>query len=1414
MNKTVGQNNYTGLEVAVIGMAGKFPGAKNIDQFWENLKIGIESMSFFTDQELEEAGFDGDLIRDPGFVRAKAVLEGAEYFDALFFGYTPKEADIMDPQYRVLHQCVWEALENASYNPNDYRGLIGLYAGASPNSYWLVRSLLKTNTSSEMLGAVTLNGADGLCMRISYKLNLRGPAFTVQSACSTSLLAIHLACQGLIIGECDMALAGGTSVNLPTKKGYLYEEGMINSPDGHCKPFDASGKGINEGSGCGIVVLKRLEDAIADNDYIYAVIKGSAINNDGSRKVGYTAASVEGQSAVIREAHRVARVEPESIGCIEAHGTATPMGDPIEIDALKKAFNTNKKGFCAIGSVKSNMGHLDAAAGVAGFIKAVLSVIHRLIPPTLHFEIPNPQIDFIDSPFYVNTELSEFENGKYPLRVGISSFALGGTNAHVVIEEAPKSRTSPNSRSPQMFLLSARTKTALHRATGNLIEHLQKNLHISLADAAYTLMVGRSTFEHKKMVMCSQCNEVIAALSSPDLDEVHIDSSVEGCRQPIFMISLQTPLYPNIGIELYREEAAFREDINVCFEMIKRITGHDIKDILYPGNDEKKQRKKEDKGKSSVETGGINCSPYLELINFTFKYSLAKLLMRWGIQPNALVGYRLGEYAAACLAGVFSLEDALTLIALTGKRLHETNHAAKFASPVPGEEKTVYREKLTGKLSGISLNKPGIPYISSQTGMWTTVEEATDPGYWAAQACSTLDGANTTDVLKEPLKEPDCLFLEIGPGGESSVIELVRQHPDKKPGHLLKELLPLPREGVSDFSHLLKTLGFLWLKGVKIEWGNLYAGEERYRIPLPTYPFEPQAFDISVSDLVGSTSKFRGDNLKSLKEDKTKPLMLPQEMPDNYTAPQDDIELEVAEIFQDALGIAKIGIDEDFFQLNGDSLKAITITTQIHKALNIRVPLTEIFDKLTIKAVSDYIKGAIEIKFTPIEAIETREYYELSPAQKRLYIIQQMNLESTAYNMPIKKVFYGKVEKDKLEWAFKKLIQRHESLRTSFQKIGKDPFQRVHNEVEFCIEDYHVKGDGVQQVLKKFVKPFDLSRAPLVRACLIYGEGERNILVIDIHHIIVDGFSMSIIIKDFFELYHQKGLPLLKLQYKDFTEWQMELIKTEAIKAQEEYWLGIFSGDLPVLRLPTDYPRPAVMHFEGDAIPFTLDAREAGALNKLAISNDISLFMLLLSIFTVFLSKVSGQEDIIIGIPIAGRRHADLGLTVGIFINTLALRNFPAHTKTVTDFFQEVKKRTMQAFENQEFQFEELVERILTRRDKSRNPIFDVMFNMQIKFELPEDSSLEFENEPYELVNPISKFDLQLFCSEGADGLHFVFEYSTHLFKKETIENFVSYFKEISRAVLDNRGIKLGDIHISHGLYSQKLEVPDTAFAF
>ncbi|HET8844123.1 MAG TPA: type I polyketide synthase, partial [Ktedonobacteraceae bacterium] len=511
-------NNET-FSVAIVGLAGRFPGASDIETFWSNLRDGIEAITFFSDEDLATEISNSATLHDPSIVKAAACLDEIDLFDAAFFGYSPKEADMMDPQHRLFLQCAWQALEHAGYDPETYTGLIGIYGGVGTNLY--IRDLLIAGKNSSNLDGLQLtvgNDKDYLTTRVSYKLNLRGPSISIQTACSTSLVAVHLACQALLDYDCDMALAGGVSVRAPQPKMYRYVEGSILSPDGHCRAFDERGQGTIFGNGLGLVVLKRLSDAIEDGDTIYAVIKGTAMNNDGNDKIGYTAPGMQGQRKVIQQAIDVAQIEPETISYIEAHGTGTALGDPIEFSALQQCFSSIKqRQVCALGSVKTNIGHLDTASGIAGLIKTTLALHYKQIPPTLHFHRPNPQIDLEQSPFYINQTLIPWpESPDHPRRAGISSFGIGGTNAHAVLEEAQEPETEKSQRKQHLLLLSARTPEALEQATENMRRHLLAHTEQDLADIAYTNQVGRRAFQFRRALVCCDSESAQTTLATPE----------------------------------------------------------------------------------------------------------------------------------------------------------------------------------------------------------------------------------------------------------------------------------------------------------------------------------------------------------------------------------------------------------------------------------------------------------------------------------------------------------------------------------------------------------------------------------------------------------------------------------------------------------------------------------------------------------------------------------------------------------------------------------------------------------------------------------------------------------------------------------------------------------------------------------
>ncbi len=961
--------------IAIIGMAGRFPGANNTDEFWENLYNGVESVKFFKHDELIKMGIDEHLLDNPKYVAADAILDGMDIFDAEFFDYSAREAEIMDPQHRLFLESAWEVLESAGYNSDLYDGRIAVYASANLSGY-MIRNLYSNPGLVESLGSFKImiaNGQDFLATKVSYKMNLMGPSVNVNTLCSSSMVAVHYACQSLNNFECDIAMAGGVSFQVSRNEAFFYQEGGIGSADGHCRAFDSKANGTVSGSGLGIVALKRLEDAIADGDYIHAVIKGTGINNDGSSKNSYTAPNVDGQAQCIAEAIEMSGVNPETITYIDAHGTGTNLGDPIEIAALNSAFRayTDKKGFCAIGSAKTNIGHLVNAGGLVSMIKTTLAMKHRVIPASLNFEEPNPKIDFVNSPFYVNSKLSKWETEGFPLRAGVSSFGIGGTNTHVILEEAPVTESSDDSGRPlQLICLSAKTDTALDKMTQNLSEYLKKNPDQNLADIAFTEAMGRRNFNHRRMVVCSNIADLKCKLENPESEYVKSHFQKHKDR-PVAFIFTGDGKFLNISKELYNTEMKYKETVDYCAEILITILNTDIRKIIYSNE------------------APINDATAEKLMMFVNSYALSKLCVDLGVKPQCMIGDGVGEYVAASLAGVFALEDALLAVASTDEKLPEF-------------------------LSSININKAEIPFVSSLTGKWVEASEAANPDYWIKQRNSSM----FTKGLQEILSDDELILVEIGTG------EKLCSNTEWNNKKTYISAMPSPTGKEGDFEALLNCIGQIWLHGGRVAWNNFYESEKRHRIPLPTYPFERQRYwiepgvrtenkkeqefpvsdkseidekvlaecikgDISISvDLDESAKKKQIEDMLEFREKleklcsefegklKISPLLLKgTEAPNSamngadklskrprpdldvpYVEPRNEVEKVIEEHWKKVLGFEKLGIHDDFFELGGHSLIAAAVASDLSKVFNIQIPMTKLLETTTIAAVAEMIE--------------------------------------------------------------------------------------------------------------------------------------------------------------------------------------------------------------------------------------------------------------------------------------------------------------------------------------------------------------------------------------------------------------------------------------------------------------------------
>jgi acyl transferase domain-containing protein len=1005
--------------IAIVGMAGRFPGARNIAQFWRNLLEARETISHFRADELEAAAADDMAARaSPSYVRARGILDGIEMFDAGFFGINPKEAEIIDPQQRVFLETAWEALEDAGYDPQKFGGPIGVFAGSS-NNYYYLQNLLNRRDVTDIVGWLTTmmgNEKDYLTTRVAYKLDLKGPALNIQTACSTSLVAVCSAVQSLLSYQCDMALAGGVSVTLPQRRGYLWQEGVITSPDGHCRAFHRDAQGTVFSNGIGIVVLRRLEDALADGDTIYAVIKGASLNNDGSSKVSFTAPSVDGHAQLISMAQALGGIDPETISYIEAHGTGTSLGDPIEIAGLTQAFRAggaSDKGFCAIGSVKTNIGHLDAAAGVAGLIKTALALHHKVLPSSLHFTAPNPKLGLEDSPFYVNVQTQPWKSAATPRRAGVSSFGVGGTNAHVVLEEAPPIEPSGAARSRQLLVLSARSAAALDQAAARLKVHLAAADTVDLADVAYTLQTGRRAFSHRRALVCCGRDEALRLLAQPDPKRVFSGKAERQLAGVAFLFPGQGAQYVNMGRTLYRSEARFRSEVDECSEVLRPHLGLDLRTILYPTDAD---------GAAAQER--ITQTAVTQPALFVIEYALANLWMSWGVEPAAMIGHSVGEYVAACLGGTFTRNDALRLLARRALMMQELPSGSMLAvrasaekiegdlgprtaiaalnapnlTVVSGDHTAIeqlevrlaarqlaYRrlptshafhspmmepivEDFTELVRTIPRSVPTRRWISSLTGELITDDEATDPAYWAQQLrrpVRFMDGV-------EKLMDPNLVLLEVGPG--QALTGLARQHGERKAEQLVVTSLHPGQEFEADFDCLLAAVGRLWTAGIAIEWSAFHAPSRRRRVSLPTYPFEQRHLWITPAPGVAAAEQLITP-IAAVDTPLREEVMPDSSAPQTFTDRSTEVIQRLQVLFAELSGIDAAALDPGagFLELGLDSLFLTQASGAIQKHFGAKISFRELLeDCSTLQALATRLVSLMPANPVPAQASPAR----------------------------------------------------------------------------------------------------------------------------------------------------------------------------------------------------------------------------------------------------------------------------------------------------------------------------------------------------------------------------------------------------------------------------------------------------------
>ncbi len=1483
----------TGTEIAIVGMAGRFPGARDLTELWQNLRHGREAVRFPGPEEMLARGLDAARLADPGWVKAVSQMDDYDCFDDLFFGVNPREAELMDPQHRVLLECAWEALESAGYDPQQIAGRVGVWAGATLSTYLLFHLVGNPLAAgADPLQVVLGNAPDTLATRISYKLNLRGPSHSVQCACSTSLVAVHAACQALLNEECDLALAGGVSIQADAGLGYRYVPGSVTSPDGHCRAFDAAAEGSIFGSGVGMVVLKRMQDALADRDTLRAVILGSAVNNDGSLKVGFTAPGVAGQAAVISEALAVAGIDPATVAYIEAHGTGTALGDPVEIQAVTRAFRelTDRRSFCAIGSLKSNFGHLDVAAGVAGLIKTVLALEHQELPPSLHFDQPNPRIDFAASPVYVSAALAPWPAGagSAPRRAGVNSFGLGGTNAHVVVEEAPPPAPALRTRPWQLLTLSARTPEALAAAGARLAAHLAGGAApdaadlAGLADTAYTLAAGRRAFGCRQALVCRDATDAAACLAAGDpvrllTSAQNAESWPETGRPVAFVFPGQGAQHVGMGRDLYESEPRFREEIDQAADWLAPRLGIDLRRVLYPAAG--------DGAAASEAARQLARTAIAQPALLAVEVALARLLGSWGVRPRAMLGHSLGEYAAAVLAGVFTFEQALALVAERGRLIEEVGGGVAgmmLAVPLSEAEIAPYLENRSGEDGGLHLaalnaphlvsvagsaaavaelasrlgeegiaamplqvafaghspqtepavapfralvaaaepKAPQIPFLSGSTGTWIGAAEATDPGYWARHLRQPVRFSDGVEALRAEPAAPGMALLEVGPG--AGLAPLLRWHLAAAEERPVAAAMRQPKDTSSDVATLLGALGRLWVAGARIDWQGFHAGQGRRRVPLPTYPFERRRHWIPLAATAGApaatpataaaaatTGEGRATQATPAAADAA-PTPARHERPalrTGYIAPRDPYEREVAAVWQEVLGVAQVGADDNFYELGGHSLLATQVASRLRDGFRAELPLQPLLTAATVAEVAAVLREAAGeerdgaggtdrgmARAGDAARIPRREGGEPAPlsfAQERMWFLDQLDPGTPIYNLFNRVEVSGALSIPILSRCLDELVRRHEALRTVFEVEGGRPLQRILPAAPLPLPVVNLAAlpaaarqtETARLEEAEHRRSFDLARGPLLRVVLL-AAGREHVALFNMHHAVGDGWSWIVLVREIAALYTAfaaglpSPLPEREVQYADFAAWQRHRLTGAALEENLGYWRGQLAGLPPPLRLPSDRPRLAGQGFLAGGCSRRLPAPLAADLKALAGREGATPFMLLLAGYLTLLYRYTGEEDLPVGVPIANRTHTEIEELIGFFLNTLVLRTRLAGGLGFRALLATVRQVANGAYAHQELPLETILQ--ATQPAAGKAPPFAVMFQVQ---NLPE-PRLEFAGLTLrasragltsELATEI--FDLGLVLEPGADGIDAWVTYNARLFEPATIERLLAQFE-------------------------------------
>ncbi|MEO8814697.1 MAG: beta-ketoacyl synthase N-terminal-like domain-containing protein [Mycobacterium sp.] len=1224
--------------IAVVGMAARFPGAESVSAFWNNLREGVESIVDLSEDDLLAAGIGEEVLANHAYVRRAALLDGIEQFDADFFGFTPQAARTMDPQHRLFLQSAWHALEDSGYDPARIEGAVGVF-GTSTTSGYLLHNLMShkdpkqiigQGVSFEMVNLSLHNDKDYLATRVAHQFNLRGPALSVQTACSSALVAVHLACQSILNGECDMALAGGASLRIPHHVGYWHEAGSMVSATGHCRPFDVRSDGTIFGSGVGVVVLKELQAAIDAGDRIHAVIRGSALNNDGSAKMTYAAPNAAGQADVIAEAHAIAGVDASTISYVETHGTGTPLGDPIEIEGLRQAFSVSedeRSGPCHVGSVKSNIGHLESAAGIASLIKTILCLKHRAIPATLHYTSPNPELHLDQGPFVVASELTPWESDGIR-RAGVSAFGVGGTNAHVVLEEWAQTSSAPASEpGPQVLLLSARSAEALAQSRTALAAELSGPDGAALpdlADAAYTL-ARRRTENIRMVAVVADRHDAAAVLAAPEHDNVFIGESVrsgsdsDNSGRVVFLFPGQGAQHIGMARGLYDSEPVFAEYFDRCVAGFSAELDIDLRAEVFDGTARNLERTD-------------RTQPAL----FTVQYALAKLIESYGIRPAAMAGHSIGEYAAATVAGVFDLETAVKVVSMRARLMHAAPRGVMVAVPlgpaaiaeyltgdvdlatvndpgscvIAGSEESIrsFTERLgqagitarrvrtshafhsrlmdsvipefTGFLSRLTLHEPQIPLLSNLTGTWLAPGEATNPATWARQVRATVRFADELDVL---LADPRRVLVEVGPGG--TLTGSATRHPKWSDSHRAIRLMRHHAQNRSDRDTFLLGLGQLWSAGVDVDWAPLRGDHSPQIVTLPGYPFERQRHWVEHN----AAARYQGAAATNGTPDA--PPAGGADLTRAATNGSSPVEATLGRLWAQCLGVGSVDRNANFFDVGGDSLVAISVAMAAsYEGLDLTPQ--DLYDNPTVAAlakalVARYAAGGLARQL-PGEVVHP----PVPP--NMVHFLERGVCEPGRWRVPLILRLSPAVSVEDIRSVLTALTGQHDALRLRITQHAGTWEQHVEEPGEFAeldtvalsdralAEDVAAgspqERDAVLALLNEQISEQNLSNPPLTATYVRGQSGGPCYLAMSVHAMVSDAASRDILLTDIFTAFGQRlaGQEItLQSVATSWTEWSQRcaaLATHPAVVESREFWLQ--NAAAPSLRIGSEAAEP------------------------------------------------------------------------------------------------------------------------------------------------------------------------------------------------------------------------------------------------